>query len=460
MKPIIRAEEMSWVDRQTLRQRELSSWELMKEVAGEMADCLESKFSSGTSLLFLCGPGNNGGDAYCVAEKLRKKFKVFLFPVFAPATNECKRAAKSCRATKWEGGKLPDVIVDGIFGNSQRPGLDKNLKALLKRMRSKHHIALDLPTGVSDEHVDSSGFRAELTLMVGYPKRALISEKAAELCGEIQFVGKNFVSPRFWDEDFLEDEDFKMPLLKRTAFKSGRVGVLAGSSTTPGAAFLAAEAAARMQVGYVHLFYPLIKHFKLNLERASFLYQFGKASPKTIDAIDAWVVGPGGVNISLLKDIARTNVPAVLDADALPYQSWFRRSSKIICTPHPGEAARILGIKTADIQSDRIAALHALVKQTGKSVYLKGAPGLFLQPGEKIVLNYSLRPVLARAGSGDVLAGIIGGMIVKSPGSFEQACLNAFIFQRRMAKILSEFPAAVASDQLRFFSETWRSLRG
>ena len=399
MRPILSAEEMAWVDRQTIRKRNSSAWELMQEVAVEMAERLSARATKSSRFLFLCGPGNNGGDAYSVAEILRKKFKVLVWPVLSPQSTDCKRAAKSCRAPRWKGGKLPEIIVDGIFGNSQNPGLEMRIQKIIKSTRSDFHVALDVPT---------AGFRADLSLMVGYPKQILLSEESAEPCGDIEFVGKAFVAPRFWNEEFLEDQDFKMPTEKRSAFKTGRVGVVAGSAETPGAAFLAAEAVARMKVGYVHLFYPPMKNFKLSLEGASFLYQFSDPSKKDLSTMDAWVLGPGGVRKKLLKKIASLKVPMVLDAAALEYENLFHNSPRIICTPHPGEAGRMLQVSTTEIQSDRLGALRALVKKTGKSVYLKGAPGIFLSPGEKVVLNYSLYPVLARAGSGDVFSGVLG----------------------------------------------------
>ncbi len=462
MRPVISSQEMAWVDSASMRARSITSFELMKEVAQQMAEVILAKYSSTDEFLVLCGPGNNGGDAYCVAELLRRhKRRVWILPLDSPNSVECRKAAKACRVKKWSRKEIPShlIVIDGVFGSGQRAHLNPELRKLFKQVAKNRSLSLDIPTGISDEFVDSGAFRADFSLVVAYPKRSLLLQEAAPFYGKLSFVGQNFARPRFFEAELIEETDFSIPEMKLTAHKSGRVGVLAGSAQTPGAAFLTAEAAHRMGVGYVHLFFAKASHFKMSLERASFLFEFRpklssilRISPE----VNAWVLGPGGYSKSLASQIAKSKAPKILDAEALPFFGQFKSTKNKCLTPHPGEASKLLRCKLSELQKSRIAALGELQRKTQSWVYLKGAPGLLMSNERRLFLNYSVQPVLARAGSGDVLSGILGGAVARCL-DFERGLLSGLLFQAKMAEILSETPAAMASDQLQVFSKTWRA---
>lgn len=469
MKPVIYAEEMNWIDRNTRRRRQLSDFELMKEVAEEMAAQIHQKLA-GTQdpVIVLCGPGNNGGDGYCVAEFLRRQGqRVFVQEVIPAQTETAQQAKRFCRAKRSEPSSYaPFVVIDAVFGNNQRSELSPSLVRLLRRARGRFHISLDVPTGVSEVGVHDQAFRADWTLMVGYPRLFLAREDAAECCGEIDFVGREFSTPRFSQGSWLEEADFSLRPIKKTAHKFGRVGLWAGSPESPGAAFLAAEAAARMGVGYVELFFARASRLAIELKQASFLYHTRPSahSRRRMSEMDAWVLGPGGFSSAGFSAVQGTRCPLVVDADALPWAHRIPFPERLVLTPHPGEFLNLL--KARRIQADlpslkkfRVSYLKSLNEYQRSWIYLKGAPGLLISPEQHLYLNYSLKPVLARAGSGDVLAGIMGGAIVRSGSKIDQGVISALVFQRTMAGLLSRYPAAISSDQLSVFSKSFEDLK-
>jgi NAD(P)H-hydrate epimerase len=400
-----------------------------------------------------------------VAEYLRAAGRqVWILALLQPESEDAKKAARSCRAKKWKSQKFShSIVVDAVFGSGQKLPLPRAVASVFSRVSKSFRISLDVPSGVTDEAVDHQAFKADITLCVAHARRSLFQEVAAECFGDLVFVGQKFSAPRFVDAEMPEDADFCIAPLKRTAFKNGRVGVLAGSSESPGAAFLAAEAAHRMGVGYTELFFAEGNKLKLSLERASFLYHLRwskKMFQQKALKIDAWILGPGGIRRDVLSVINQNACAIVLDAEALPHQSLFSRRPSVICTPHVGEAARMLGLSTREILKDRRAALAELVKLTGKTIYLKGAPGLLQIPGEAPILHYALEPSLARAGSGDVLAGILGGALVRHPRSLREALVSGLLFQRALGRLLRRQPAAISSDQLALFSAVWNRFQG
>jgi NAD(P)H-hydrate epimerase len=448
---------MAWVDRATRRRISCSSFELMKKVSAEMSQRLLDQFQNHEDFLILTGPGNNGGDGYCVAEFLRRAGRqVAILPVTGPQTEDCRLAARFCRAKVWKSTSFPQrVVVDAVFGSGGRPILELRLRKLFKKFSAKYRVSLDVPSGVSDEAMDPGAFRAHQTLVVAHARRSLFQEKAAECFGDLHFVGRDFVEPRFIDADLPEECDFSIRPLSRIAFKTGRVGVLAGSAEAPGAAYLAAESAHRMGVGYVELFFAQSRGLRLRLPEASFLFH-AKWSPaffeKQYQRMDVWICGPGGVHRAALKKIARGSSPVILDAEALVEHGLFARKSRVVLTPHLGEAARLLHQNKSVLDSNRWAAIGALAELTGKTVYLKGAPGLLQIPGERMLLHYALENSLARAGSGDVLCGILAGAICRSGGHLRSGLISGLLFQKKIGELLRDLPAAISSDQLRLFS--------
>lgn len=465
MLPIVTSDEMRGLDLETMQRRKISSWDLMKQVAEEMAEklmCLEGPF------LFLCGPGNNGGDGYVCAETLRKQGKeVRVLVVREPQSAEGRRAARYYRGLRSQDLGRARCIVDAVFGNGSRAHLEPDLARLFVRAsRSKaFRVSLDIPSGVDSREgrVHPQAFQADLTLCVAYPKKIFLLPQVLELLGDVVYVGKDFAGPNHTQFFVLEDSDYSIGPLRRTSHKGhhGRVGILGGSSSTPGAPFLAAEAAYRVGAGYVSVFFAENKNLRIKVSDASFLLKM-KWSIKDLQKETTLVMGPGGSPRSL-KFLREFQGSSVIDADAIRWAKTLKGiQGRSVLTPHPGEAARMLGISVAEVQKNPVEALDRMVEASGQSVYLKGCPAYLKFPWEpdKYYVNLLANPIFAKAGSGDVLSGILGGFLAQNPHDFKSSVVSALVFQKHLGEVLrSKGRAVMASDQLEVFSEAHRRLR-
>jgi hydroxyethylthiazole kinase-like uncharacterized protein yjeF len=478
MRAFVTALQMKQVDQLTMQKGGWDSFQLMQKVTDEMLNYFQN---AEESFLFLCGPGNNGGDGYVLAEKLRKLGReVFVCEVLKPSSAECKKAAKLCKAKRissaanWPPSK---TIVDAIFGYQGRAELPSVVVATLKKANrlSGFRVALDLPTGIESEgsRFHAETFIADLTLCVGFPKLSFLEESVAEFLGRIEFIGNFFEeaaekSPILSAAKYfaIEKKDFCFTKQKRTSHKGnyGRCGIIGGSEETPGAAFLAAEAAHRVGAGFTTLFLAFSQKFDLSIKSASFLYK-KNWKMKDLETQTSLVLGCGGFPAESAKGIqkliSKLKMPCVFDADALKDIRYFSAlKTKSILTPHPGEAAKLLQTSVRDIQLDRPRSLYELSKKTLNAVYLKGAVGLLKFPSQnKCYVNLSANPVFAKAGSGDILSGILGGFLAQRPQDFEKSIISALLFQKTVGEILRDQRATIATDQLQIFSKAFENLK-
>ncbi len=212
----------------------------------------------------------------------------------------------------------------------------------------------------------------------------------------------------------------------------GTVLVVAGSVGMLGAAILAARGALRGGGGLVRAWVPpgLMVPLTVAVPAATTVSR-GLALGRSLEGVDAVVAGPGlGAGASTRKLVvdllARCQVPLVLDADALnvlaPIEARLKCRGPVVLTPHPGEAARCLGSTPAVVQKDRPRAAARLVKATGGVIVLKGA-GTIVTDSKRIYINRSGNPGMATAGSGDVLAGLLGSLLAQGMDPFDAACL-------------------------------------
>jgi NAD(P)H-hydrate epimerase len=223
----------------------------------------------------------------------------------------------------------------------------------------------------------------------------------------------------------------KLPARPRDAHKGtfGTVGVVAGSDGMLGAAILCARGALRGGAGLVRAFLPraLRAPFTVAVPAAT---TAERSVPAMVNC-DVLVVGPGlgatpATHALVRRILARATCPLVLDADALnvlaPVRTRLRARAPCVLTPHPGEAARLLGVDTAFVQRDRAGAARTLATCTGQLVVLKGARTL-VTDGARVFTNTTGNPGMATGGSGDVLAGLLGALLAQGMPAFDAACL-------------------------------------
>lgn len=430
-------------------------YELMERAGAAAYRVLRQRWPDAKRLTVLCGKGNNGGDGYVVARLAHQDgLTVKLYQV--PGTSELTGDAAQAR-DEWlaEGGLVEadlkpaltdcELIVDGLLGTGLQGDLREpfcTLHQTVNRCR-KPVLALDIPSGLHADTGIALGevIKADVTVTFVGRKAGMVTGLARELVGELHFdnlgIGDAFSQqgPCFAQ---LINSAIYLPYLRprhRCRHKGdfGKLIVVGGERGMPGSVRLTSEAAMRCGAGLL-MAVTRPGHAQVLLSgRPEMMVLEVDEADDLVEArmqwADALVVGPGlGRNAwgqSLLETALKAEKPMLLDADGLnllsglevtPRENW-------VLTPHPGEAARLLGCSIADIEQDRYAAADALHQKYGGTIVLKGA-GTVVYDGRHYAVNDSGNPGMASGGMGDTLSGIIGVLIAQGLTPFEAASLG------------------------------------
>jgi hydroxyethylthiazole kinase-like uncharacterized protein yjeF len=408
-------------------------------------------------VLVLAGPGNNGGDGYVVARLLAEEG----WPVRLAALAQPRAGTDAAGAARlWSGPIVPftpeeagrsDVVVDAVFGAGLTRPVDGLAAETLKAARRV--VAIDVPSGLDGATGLALGYApaAELTVTFFRLKPGHLLLPGRDLCGRIELVDigipdsvlHEIVSgtfanlPTLWTLPALTAESHK--------YTRGHVTVIGGATMT-GAARLAAEAARRAGAGMVTIAARGSASAYRSGEPGLLVSEADIARLLEDDRRKVWVCGPG-----LGPDEARAAVPALLAAnrtvvgDADVFAAFAgdpdRLRGAAVLTPHAGEFARVFGKP----EPDRLSAARAAAARTGAVVLLKGADTIIAAPDGRAAINLSAPPWLATAGAGDVLSGIIGGLLAQGMPAWEAAAAGAYL-HGRAAEIAG--PGLVVEDLL------------
>ena len=367
-------------------------------------------------VLVLAGPGNNGGDARVVAERLKEKF----FRVSV--------------ATRLD--EIPErpwgVVVDGLFGIGLAREITGEHAALVEYANRQRCpvLALDIPSGI---HADSGrvlgcAVRATHTVTFIALKPGLLTLDGPDHCGEIHLekLGLDVASlqaPQAWVAEPALFRDLLKPRPRNFhKGKAGSVAIIGGAAGMSGAALLAGRAALKLGAGRV---YVGLLDESVSLDFQNLELMLRHPDDALGQDLDALVVGPGIGDSERAEAVVAaalaTDLPCVLDADALNLisenpglrQACARRSADTLLTPHPGEAARLLAVQTAEVQADRVKAAKILASNLNAHVVLKGNGSILAARDGHWFVNASGNPGMASAGMGDVLAGILGALLAQ-----------------------------------------------
>ncbi len=454
----------------------IPSAELMENAASALAAAFRRAWPRARTVAVLCGPGNNGGDGLAAARLLSGGgLAVRVFTLRDPeayrgdASSNAARARAvgltleslaAPRAAARLAGALAecDGIVDALFGTGlARPlvGLAARTVSAINRS-SRPVLAADLPSGLSSDTGALIGpaVAAARTVAFAAPKVCHVAFPARGRCGEIVVADIGIPREtlgRMGSRLFLaEAADVRRlcPPRPRDAHKGtfGRVAVVAGSRGKTGAAILAARGALRAGAGLVTVFcaeslepaivtaLPEAMTVGLPEERGAIAERAAAPALEALRAFDAAVVGPGlstaPGTVRFLRYLLRIRLPLVCDADALNafagHPASFAGATRVI-TPHPGEAARLLGTSSREIERDRLAAARRLARESRATVLLKGAASLVARPGREVTVNPTGTPLMATAGSGDVLAGALGAYLARGLAPADAAVAAAWL---------------------------------
>ena len=379
----------------------------------------------GDLILVLAGKGHNGDDARQASRNFSDR-EIDLINVTDPEAAQQELLSQLPLD--------PALIIDGLFGVGLNRPLAGSWELLLEKINESRVpiLSIDVPSGLNADTGKPQGaaVRATVTLTLAAPKRGLLSSEAwpyvgrLELASDIGLVAHPLISDLQWTvrEDFIDFPPDRPVAGHKGTF--GHLVIFAGSLGYHGAAVLAARAALRAHPGLVSLFTSEDVYVPVASQLSSVMvhpWRTGRNLPETATAV---LFGPGlaashlseELRSALLKLWNELPIPVIVDAsglDWLPVGGPSPKGPRVI-TPHPGEAARLLASKVPSVQSDRPGAVRELSKRCGGSwVVLKGHQTLIGRQTGEIFVNSSGNPLLAQGGSGDVLAGYLGGLIAQ-----------------------------------------------
>ena len=447
--------ECRQLDKIAIDELGISSFRLMYRAANFAMSEMLKRWSNPVTVSIVCGSGNNAGDGYLLAAALHaKKYPIQLLQTgdVSRLKGDAKGAFEQARALGIEPSNSDsptgEIIVDALLGTGVEGAVRPEFADMIQKMNvaGKPIVSLDIPSGIDP---DTGGFlvdtpvRAQLTACFVGLKICLLTGRARNCCGEI--VSSTLEIP---DEAYervpgtsmlpVNDGEKRFPVRNVAAHKRdfGHVLIVAGNMGMGGAGLLAAEAALRSSAGLVsvsthpsHAGIFLARRPELMVKASS----DGSLVSDQLSQADVVVVGPGLGRDEWAKraltDALSSGKRLVIDADALNLLAENNSELPInsIITPHPGEAARLLGISTNDIENDRIGAVKTLSERFQAIAVLKGAGTLVAESGELHGICEIAESALSTAGSGDVLAGVIGAAYAQIPEAITAASLGVHL---------------------------------
>lgn len=476
---ICSSSEMRQLDQIADREYGIEAIFLMENAGRAATQILLEKYphaGRNTEILIFAGKGNNAGDAFVVARRLlclERRVRVFHLQTetgYKDATLKNFQILKRMKAKLthletssdlqafFNSSSGPFTIVDGILGTGLKANLEGiffEVVELINEINASEVIALDIPTGVSGDtgRIHGTSILANLTISFGFPKLGHFLPPGAGRRGELINVDIS-LPPKFRHEGskFLLMKNPMSALLKerdRYGHKNsfGHTLLVGGSPGRMGAIAMAANACHKMGTGLVTVaswqsdFETLLSKLP-NETMAVPLHLSGpefETYKENLSTYSSIVVGPGlGLRPDgkqLLKEILATySGPMVLDADALNLVADYKlfdflinRRAPTVLTPHPGEMARLLGIDKDEVLDDPVQAVRNAVQKTHSVVLLKGAATLIGSTDDVLYLNHYPNDGMATAGSGDVLAGMIGGLLGQKMDAFQGTLLGVYL---------------------------------
>jgi len=432
------------LDAYAIQTLQVPSYTLMKRAGEAALRYLRTRWPTAHRIVIVCGGGNNGGDGYVLARFAQAAgLTVAALAAVDPASlsgdaqrayEDFKASDGALRAFAPQALREGEVIVDALLGTGMKGAVRPDVERVIAQINNSGRpvFALDMPSGLNSDTGVPLGetIRAECTVTFVGLKTGLFIADGPEFAGTVFFDDleiKAPPSPEFSPrlERIMESEIQRaLPRRRRSSNKGdfGRVLIVGSGPGMPGATRLAGEACLRVGAGLVAVAVAPENIAAIAAGRPELIclsLDHEPAMAEAMERADVVAIGPGLGRTDrgrrVLESVLRCGKPLVVDADALnllaehgspPRERW-------ILTPHPGEAGRLLGVPTDDIQNDRLESLRRLVDRFGGTIVLKGA-GTLVGTAERIpALCERGNPGMATAGTGDVLTGAIAGILAQ-----------------------------------------------
>lgn len=462
--------------------------ELMENAGTAAAETLIKYGAKGKNVAIVCGKGNNGGDGYVIARVLKKyDCTVNIIRMGEAKTNDSRLNAQKAAELNIAVTDFPndrerafrliseaDYIVDAVYGIGFRGALDENTAEIANAVNSSQAfvMAVDIPSGAGcdDGSVKGTCFEADLTVTFMSLKPAHILYPSMDYCGKIETADVGISDELINSSEYImqtTDEFIGKDLLpkRKKSSNKGTFGTLlavVGSYGMAGAAIMCGKAAQRTGVGLVNIalpksIYPIAAGSLIEAIFTPLLENNGISSSENCENLlmlcnksNAVVVGCGmGHNDNTEKIVceilSHSEKPIILDADGInsiiPHIHLLKKAkAPVILTPHPGEMARLIGCTVSEVQHNRAKVAVDFAKENNVILVLKGANTL-ISDGNILLVNMSGNAGMARGGSGDVLAGMIGSLTAQGMNPLRAAACGVYLHGLagdRTAKRLSE----------------------
>lgn len=392
--------EVTTLDHRAVEKFALTEPIMMEHAASSIADYIVQHFPMDSSVLIVCGKGNNGADGRILARQLEGEYHVSL---------------------AYQSNTHYDVVVDALFGSGLNRPFDSATRELIQNLNQSKafKIACDVPSGLfEDGNIDLQTFKADLTITMGALKRSLFSDAAKEVVGEILVANlgisrSRYEVPSSWQ--LLDPADLALPLRSNVSAHKGTYGhlaVLCGEKI--GASIIAASAALRFGSGLVSL---------ISNENVTIPYELMQSHsiPSSANAIALGM----GLGIEFCDDeltqLLDNDLPLVLDADIFAHPMFLKllKRSTIVLTPHPKEFTQILrvcglaDIDVATLQNNRFGYVEQFCAAYPNAVLLLKGANVIIGKDVEFYINPLGTVALAKGGSGDVLGGLIGALLTQ-----------------------------------------------
>ncbi len=481
---VVTAEQMGQIDR-SAADIGIPTEVLMENAGRAVAEETKKLLVSviGKHILIIVGPGNNGGDGLVAArylEEMGAEISLYLCSQ-RPANDKNFRLTQEKSIdtinADQDGGLAilnkrlasSEVVIDAVFGTGRSRAIEGVFKQVLtsiiaakKERQELFIIAVDIPSGLDANTgvVDSSCLQANATITLGYPKPGLFNFPGAERAGEVIIadIGIPPTLARDIDTELITEDWITSVLPERHpgAHKGtfGKVLVVAGSINYIGAAYLACMGAARVGAGLVTLgttrtLQPIlatklteVTYIPLpEADKGTIAQEAAPLIQQCLPDYRVFLIGCGlGQNDevtefikSTVLDLPRNEaIDLVVDADALntlaKIPKWWQKLGKnVILTPHPGEMSRLSGIPLDVIQRERLEVAQKAAREWQKIVVLKGAYTIIAAPDGRTKISQAVNAGLASAGTGDVLTGVIAGLVAQGLPAFDAAACGVYL---------------------------------
>jgi ADP-dependent NAD(P)H-hydrate dehydratase / NAD(P)H-hydrate epimerase len=507
---VLTARQMGAVDKATI-DAGIPGIILMENAASRVVEFIARRFApiAAQRIAIVCGKGNNGGDGLAIARQLHVRFNPrHMWVVLTADPNELTGDAAQNLAMLRASGvqeyrdfgpemRPATLVIDAILGTglngpAKGPPLDAIL-AVNSSFPFAKVIAVDIPSGLAgDSGIPPGEFvRADATVTFTAPKVCHAMPPACNLMGELEIAPIGSPASLFESDPRIQlalitPESIATCFAPRVKDSNkglyGHALIVAGSRTKPGAAAMAGLSALRAGAGLVTVACPESAIASISAHSPELMMEglpetsAGDIAGAAFDRIrelaakrSLVAIGPGIGTHDETREVVRrlfTELPKpmVVDADALNCiaGSDFKGSAGLrVLTPHPGEMSRLTGLTVPEVQADRIAAARSLAGSRNLVVVLKGERTLIAFPDGQIWINPTGSPSMATGGTGDILTGLVAGLLCQSPGDSERAIAAAVYLHSRAGEIAAEKETeqtVIATDLLKYLAEGIRGI--